>query len=84
MKTNNYYGDLHHQDSTACFDKDISADNVPYIVIPPSKSSYKFSVGVIVNKKTNDYIYCVVAEVGAEKRGMGEVSIYAAWQITCL
>ena len=59
----------------------VSADEIPYIVVPPDKSGYKFSSGVIVDTNTKNYLYCVVAEVGPQDKGMGEVSIYAAWKM---
>ena len=34
MEVNESYGDKHHQDSTSLFGKSISADKIPYIVIP--------------------------------------------------
>lgn len=88
FKDNKKYGDKSHKDTTACFtvDKsdvsDISADKIPYIVVPKTEKGieYKYSVGVIVNLK-GDYLYCVVAEVGPVDKGLGEVSIYAAWKM---
>lgn len=43
-------------------------------------SIYMRSLGVIVDKKGN-YLYCVVAEAGLMSKGMGEMSIYAAWKM---
>ena len=43
-------------------------------------SIYKYSVGVIIDEKGN-YLYCVAAESGPKKNGMGEMSIYAAWRM---
>ncbi len=82
MKSKDYYGDQHHgvKNTTSCFGKYISADQVPYIVVPGSKASYKFSVGVIVDTSNGNYLYCVVAETGPEMP-IGEVSIYAAWKM---
>lgn len=40
---------------------------------------YACSVGVIINNKNDDYLYCVVAENDNKGRALGEVSIYAAW-----
>ncbi len=34
MEVNESYGDKHHQDSTSLFGKSISADKIPYIVLP--------------------------------------------------
>lgn len=45
------------------------------------KKDYIYSLGVIINKKNGDYLYAVVADTGKDKRGMGEVSIYAAWKM---
>ena len=83
MENNSMYGDLTHgrKNTTACFGKRISADKIPYIVVPPSKAKYKFSLGVIIDTDSKNYLYCVVAELGPEKNGMGEVSIYAAWKM---
>ena len=81
MKKAKYYDDQNHQSGTSCFGKYVAADQIPYIVVPPSKAMYKFSVGVIINTSNNNYLYCVVAEVGPEEKGMGEVSIYAAWKM---
>ena len=78
---NKKYGCKNHQGTTSCFGTSISADQVPYIVVPPSMSAYRYSVGVIINKKNKNYIFCVVADVGKEINGMGEVSIYAAWKM---
>ncbi len=96
MEVNESYGDKHHQDSTSLFGKSISADKIPYIVIPiveeeekkrkqkkeeeEDMSIYKHSVGVIIDEKGN-YLYCVAAESGPKKNGMGEMSIYAAWRM---
>lgn len=81
MEASNYYGDKDHDEknTTSCFGKYVAADEIPYIVVPPSKKAYKFSSGVIINRSNGDYLYCVVGEVGKEAKGMGEVSIYAAW-----
>ena len=76
------YHDKNHQNQTAYFGKKLAADQIPYIVIPPSKAKkYKLSLGVIINRRTHKYIFAVVAECGKEKRGMGEVSIFAAWKL---
>ena len=82
MRSSKNYGDLHHgiSDTTSCFGKYVSADRIPYVVVPPSKKNFKFSCAVIVNRLKGDYLYCVVAEVGPEMR-LGEVSIYAAWKM---
>ncbi len=96
MEVNESYGDKHHQDSTSLFGKSISADKIPYIVIPiveeeekkrkqkkeeeEDMSIYKHSVGVIIDEEGN-YLYCVVAESGLKANGMGEISIYAAWRM---
>lgn len=97
MKANEFYEDKkYHQDSTSLFGEDISADKIPYIVIPiieeeekkrkkkkeeeEDMSIYKHSVGVIIDKEGN-YLYCVVAESGPKANGMGEMSIYAAWRM---
>ncbi len=96
MEVNESYGDKHHQDSTSLFGKSISADKIPYIVLPiveeeekkrkqkkeeeEDMSIYKHSVGVIIDEKGN-YLYCVAAESGPKKNGMGEMSIYAAWRM---
>ena len=96
MEVNESYGDKHHQDSTSLFGKSISADKIPYIVIPiveeeekkrkqkkeeeEDMSIYKYSVGVIIDKEGN-YLYCVAAESGPKANGMGEMSIYAAWRM---
>ncbi len=96
MEVNESYGDKHHQDSTSLFGKSISADKIPYIVIPiveeeekkrkqkkeeeEDMSIYKHSVGVIIDEKGN-YLYCVAAESGLKANGMGEISIYAAWRM---
>ncbi len=81
MKDKHFYGDKNHgkKNKTSCFGKKVAADKIPYIVVPPSKSSYKFSSGVIVNQVDGSYLYCVVAEVGPDKTTVDEVSIYAAW-----
>lgn len=82
MKKSKYYDDSTHgvENTTCCFGKYVGADKIPYIVVPPSMSSYKFSVGVIVNRKNGNYLYCVVGEQGPEMK-LGEVSIYAAWKM---
>ena len=97
MKKNKFYGDkITHQDSTSLFGDSISADKIPYIVIPiveeeekkrkkkkeeeEDMSIYKHSVGVIIDEEGN-YLYCVVAESGLKANGMGEISIYAAWRM---
>lgn len=101
MKKNKFYGDkITHQDSTSLFGDSISADKIPYIVLPlieeedknkrkkkkeekkeeEDMSIYKYSVGVIIDKEGN-YLYCVAAESGPKKNGMGEMSIYAAWRM---
>ncbi len=96
MEVNESYGDKHHQDSTSLFGKSISADKIPYIVIPiveeeekkrkqkkeeeEDMSIYKHSVGVIIDEEGN-YLYCVVAESGLKANGMSEISIYAAWRM---
>ncbi len=96
MKANKFYEDKkYHQDSTSLFGKSISADKIPYIVIPiveeeekkrkkkkeeEDMSIYKHSVGVIIDEEGN-YLYCVVAESGLKANGMGEISIYAAWRM---
>ncbi len=82
------YGDLSHQNSTAYFGKKIWADKVPYIVIPVGRqgkgklSKYACSVGVIIDRDTGNYLYCVVAENDYKGRRLGEVSIFAAWKMT--
>lgn len=83
------YGDKNHKRHTAAFEvkkdknhaeDDISADGIPYIVVPKSKiGPYKFSSGVIINKNNGNYLYAIVAESGPNDNGMGEVSIQAAW-----
>ena len=100
MKINDFYKDDYHLDSTSLFENDISADKIPYIVLPlieeedenkrkkkkeekkeeEDMSIYKYSVGVIIDEKGN-YLYCVAAESGPKKNGMGEMSIYAAWRM---
>ena len=95
MEVNEFYKDDHHQDSTSLFGKSISADKIPYIVIPiveeeekkrkkkkeeEDMSIYKHSVGVIIDEEGN-YLYCVAAESGPKANGMGEMSIYAAWRM---
>ena len=100
MEVNEFYKDDHHQDSTSLFGDSISADKIPYIVLPlieeedknkrkkkkeekkeeEDMSIYKYSVGVIIDEKGN-YLYCVAAESGPKKNGMGEMSIYAAWRM---
>lgn len=96
MEVNEFYKDDHHQDSTSLFGDSISADKIPYIVIPiveeeekkrkqkkeeeEDMSIYKHSVGVIIDEEGN-YLYCVVAESGLKANGMGEISIYAAWRM---
>ena len=84
MDTNGTYGDNDHgpENSTSCFGGSISADQIPYIVIPDKVKMYKYrySLGVII-AKNGDYLYCVVAEAGPPENGMGEVSIYAAWKM---
>ena len=74
------YEDKNHQGKTACFGNVVASDAVPYIVIPSSMKKYKFSSGVIVNRKNGDYMYAVVGETGGTKP-VGEVSIYAAWKM---
>ncbi len=77
MKKNKTYGDLNHKNKTAYFGNCISADEIPYIVLPGAKEEddekkkkikkYMYSLGVIVRKKKdekNDYLFCVVAETG--------------------
>ncbi|MGI6501485.1 MAG: DNRLRE domain-containing protein [Anaerostipes sp.] len=80
-KNNGPYGDKNHQKETRGFEREIAADQIPYIVVPTNQSKYMLSVGVIINRNTKDYLYCVVAEYGSKKNGMGEVSIYAAWKM---
>ena len=67
------YEDKNHQGKTACFGNVVASDAVPYIVIPSSMKKYKFSSGVIVNRKNGDYMYAVVGETGGTK--------YAAWKM---
>ena len=83
MKKNKYYGDSTHgkRNTTSCFGKYVSADEIPYIVVPPSESRYKYSLGVIIDTNNGNYLYCVVAEIGPEANGMGEVSIYVGWKM---
>ena len=73
MKKNKYYGDSTHgkRNTTSCFGKYVSADEIPYIVVPPSESRYKYSLGVIIDTNNGNYLYCVVAEIGPEANGMG-------------
>lgn len=82
MKDNNNYDDRTHDNETSCFGKYISADKIPYIVVPlgVDYDMYKYSVGAIIDKHGN-YLHCVVAERGPAAKGMGEVSIYAAWKM---
>ncbi|MCR5792665.1 MAG: RHS repeat-associated core domain-containing protein, partial [Lachnospiraceae bacterium] len=91
MKKNNYYGDkVDRAGETACFSDWIAADQIPYIVVPESMGAYKWSVGVIVNEKNGNYLYCVVADTSVYhpnesdehvQKGVGEASIYAAWKM---
>lgn len=81
-KSKRPYGDRNHQGKTACFGNVVASDAIPYIVVPPSMKRYKFSVGVIRNVKKNLYMYAVVADIGPQKNGIGEVSIYSAWKLT--
>ena len=80
------YGDKNHgpENDTRYFQKKIQADQVPYIVIPDKAKyeGYQFSLGVIINRDKNEYLYGVVAELGPEDNKLGEVSIYAAWKMT--
>ena len=80
-KIKNPYKDQSHDCSTSCFGKTVASDEIPYIVVPPSKKKYRFCSGVIINRNNGNYLYCVVAEVGPKGKGMGEVSIYAAWRM---
>lgn len=67
MEANNLYNDTkNHKDKTAYFEDYISADEIPYIVLPGAKKhdkkkkkklkSFKYSLGVIVRKKINKKI----------------------------
>ncbi len=80
------YGDLNHKNKTAYFESDISADEIPYIVLPGADTEedrerndrYIHSLGVIVRKKKNknekdDYLFCVVAETGPAKIEAGNL-----------
>jgi len=84
MKTNHYYHDKNHKknNKTSCYGKSISADQIPYIVVPLGEDYdiYRHSVGAIIDSEGN-YLHCVVAERGPKDNGMGEVSIYAAWKM---
>ncbi|MCI9080181.1 MAG: hypothetical protein HFH68_14945, partial [Lachnospiraceae bacterium] len=85
MKYNNLYNDKKwHKDKTACFEDYISADEIPYIVLPgkdiKKNDRFKYSLGVIVRKKINkkidkndDYLFCVVAETGPNKIEAGSL-----------
>lgn len=66
MEENKFYGDTHHQDQTAYFGGSISADEIPYIVLPGAEEhddemkeklkKFRYSLGVIVRKKENKKI----------------------------
>ena len=75
------YGDLDHQCGTRCFNGTIASDDIPYIVVPKNMKAYIYSVGVIVNMKNGNYLFGVVAELGPNSKGLGEVSIYAGWRM---
>ena len=75
MKYNNTYNDDDHgeDNKTAYFGDYISADEIPYIVLPGTdikrNDRFKYSLGVIVKKnkkidKNDEYLFCVVAETG--------------------
>ena len=92
MKRRNYYGDSDHaaDNQTSYFQDRIAADEIPYFVIPYKTKKqkdefkkYKHSVGILINFDTNEFIYGVVADNNDErkKNTMGEVSIYAVWNI---
>ncbi len=61
------YGDENHQNETSCFGGVISADEIPYIVLPGAEEEnddrkekiqrFRYSLGVIVRKKINNKIY---------------------------
>lgn len=84
MEITGNYGDEHHGkgNTTRFLYGDISADEIPYIVVPEGGEYDKFahSVGVVITEDGN-YLYCVVAETGPIENGLGEVSIYAAWKL---
>ena len=60
------YGDENHQNETSCFGGAISADEIPYIVLPGAEEEnddrkdkiqrFRYSLGVIVRKKINKKI----------------------------
>lgn len=76
------YGDLSHQCRTTCFNGSIASDDIPYIVVPKKMRPYIYSVGVIIDRNNNNnYLFGVVAELGPNSKGMGEVSIYAGWKM---
>ncbi len=75
------YGDRSHQCGMKCFKNKISAEEILYIVVPTGWSQYLYSVGVIINRRTGNYLFGVVAEYGPKDAGLGEVSIYAAWKM---
>ena len=75
------YNDPSHGCGTKCFNNKISAEEIPYIVVPTGWSQYLYSVGVIINRRRGDYLFGVVAEYGPPNAHLGEVSIYAAWKM---
>ena len=84
------YGDETHQSETSYFQGKIASDEIPYFVIPyysnEDKDKYKKysrSVGVLIDFSTNNYVYGIVADNNDELKNntVGEISIYAAWNI---
>ncbi len=92
MKRRNYYGDLDHaaDNETSYFQDRIAADEIPYFVIPYKTkkqkekfNKYGWSVGILINFDTNEFIYGVVADTNNKRKHntVGEVSLYAVWNI---
>ena len=88
------YGDhpTTHQETTARLGGYVLPDEINYMVIPKDYKHYNelmYSVGVILNNETGNYVFAIVceggpAEYGKEKYGESawdEVSIHAAWEL---
>ena len=86
------YGSSSHQSGTSfeAYKKvKLRADKVPFIVIPinyeqltgMSISDAMGCMGKIVDNNTGKYVFAIVGDVGSAKRGMGEVSLKAAWDL---
>ena len=75
---NDAYGSSSHQNSNTF---GVKADEVPFVVAPMSKKSYKNYCALVIDTKKETYTYAVVGDVGPDKNGWGEVSLKCAWNL---